>query len=126
VQHSAAVITDLLVPPSNLPNRAASANAVGVSGPVRAQIASTLQTASLTAKLAEEMQSKSSGRDTRRRRRTDRRAAAAGAGRRGGQQATQLDIDADDDDIQARGVQSPVQLIRGIADMQLISPRGPR
>jgi hypothetical protein len=126
VQHSAAVITDLLVPPSNLPNRAAAANAVGISSPVRDQIAATVSAASLTAKLAEEMQARSSGRDSRRTRRTERRAAAAAAGGRGRQQAKEIDVDADEEDTQARGVQNPAQLIRDLADMQLISLHGPR
>jgi hypothetical protein len=96
-----------------------------VSGPVRAQLISTVASASLNAP-----QSRfSSSRDSRRKRRAEKRAAAAaGAQQQQGQQQqpTELDIDADEDDTQARSVMSPVQLIRGIADMQLISPRGPR
>jgi hypothetical protein len=102
-----------------------AADTNSASAPVRAQLTATVASASLN---APESRFKKSNRDSRRKRRQEKRAAAAGAQQQQGsrEQATELDIDADEDDTQARGVMSPVQLIRGIADMQLVGPRNPR
>ncbi|KAF6263537.1 hypothetical protein COO60DRAFT_1490198 [Scenedesmus sp. NREL 46B-D3] len=119
--HSAAEISDLLVPPSNLPaNRAMAAGAGGVSGLMRAQLAATVQSASLTAKLAQERRGDRPRSSRRKQRRAENRAAG------GADRATELDVDADEDDTQARSVRSPAQLARNAADLLLVSPRGPR
>lgn len=123
--HSAAVISDLLIPPTNLPsNRAMAAGVNSASALVRAQFTSTAATAALNAPPSQS--SSKSSRDSRRKRRAEKRAAAAGQQQQQQQEATELDVDADEDDTQARSIVSPVSLLRDMADMQLISPRGPR
>lgn len=99
LQHSAAIISDLIVPPNNLP-----ASRRLVTAQFEAQV-------SAAALIMDKLANRNNKRSVRRaKRKAEQRKVAAAEAKQ-----DYVEVDADEDDEQAQGVKSPLQLVKDFA-----------